>query len=205
MATRSNGASDGTEPSADLRARLDSLYAEGREIWRRFDAEVRQKSWHPFIPADYPSVERALLPLRGSGVSFLEWGSATGVITIMADLLGFEAYGIEIDPRLVAIARDLAARHGSRARFAGGSFLAAGYEWTSATGDRRLGTIGQGVPGYDELRRPLDSFDVVFGYPWSGEEPVMHDLMERHGASGACLVLRRAEGVEIYRHGRCVS
>jgi hypothetical protein len=39
------------------------------------------------------------------------------VITILADLLGFEAHGIELDPRLVEVAPSLARRHGSRARF----------------------------------------------------------------------------------------
>ena len=43
-----------------------------------------------------------LRALAGRAVSFLEWGSGTGVITIMADMLGFEAYGIEINPALVA-------------------------------------------------------------------------------------------------------
>lgn len=46
---------------------------------------------------------------------------------------------------------------------------------------------------------PRDYFDVVLGYPRGGEEPVMRDLMGRHGGSGALLLPRRAEGVEDYR------
>jgi hypothetical protein len=71
-----------------LRVRIAELAEEGREIWDRFDAEVRRQEFHPFIAADYELVLQELLKLRAPGRSFLEWGSANGVITIMADLLG---------------------------------------------------------------------------------------------------------------------
>jgi hypothetical protein len=195
--TKGGVAPGGTELDADLRARLTALYEEGRQIARRFAATSRQRGWHPFVAADYDRVERVLLPLRQPGLRFLEWGSATGVITIMADLLGFEACGIEIDPELVALARNLARRFDSGARFATGSFLPAGYEWASETGDRRLGTIGEGVPGYQELQRPLEDFDLVYGYPWSGEEPVMRDVMLRCGGPRARLLLHGAQTVQV--------
>ena len=114
---------DAGPPDARLRARLAALFDDGWEIWQRFDVEVRQDAWHPFVPSDYDAVLEALLGLRGPGRRFLEWGSACGTITIMADLLGFESYGIELDPALVRVARDLAVRYESRARFAAGSFL----------------------------------------------------------------------------------
>lgn len=188
---------------AALRARLAMLSDEGWEIWNRFDTEVRQHSWHPFVAADYERVLTALLALRRPGTRFLEWGSATGVITIMADLLGFEAYGIELDPDLVAIARDLAERWDSGAQFAAGSFLPAGYRWKPRNGDDRIGTIGEGASGYVELGRPLEDFDVVYAYPWNGEEPMMHDLMRCYGGSGARLLLHGGtEGVRVFRDGR---
>lgn len=183
-----------------LGARLTSLLEEGRTIWSRFDSDVRQQRFHPFMPSDYERVLRALLSLRGPGLRFLEWGSATGVITIMADLLGFEAYGIEIDPELVATARDLAERSESDARFAVGSFLPDGYEWKPDSGDGRLGTIGRGASGYPELGRGLEDFDLVFAFPWEGETPIMHDVMQRRGGSGASLLLYHSkEGLQVYR------
>jgi hypothetical protein len=188
------------EVDAVLGARLTSLLEEGRTIWSRFDSDVRQQRFHPFMPSDYERVLRALLSLRGPGLRFLEWGSATGVITIMADLLGFEAYGIEIDPELVATARDLAERSESNARFAVGSFLPDGYEWKPDSGDGRLGTIGRGASGYPELGRGLEDFDLVFAFPWDGETPIMHDLMQRRGGSGASLLLYHSkEGLQVYR------
>lgn len=141
------------------------------------------------MPGDYDRVLATLLELRAPGLRFLEWGSGTGVITIMADLIGYEAYGIELDPGLVTIARELAASYGSTARFAVGSFLPEGYEYRPRHGDPRLGTIGRGPSGYLALRHPLDDFDVVYGYPWTGEEPVMRDVMRRHGSPEAILLI----------------
>ena len=85
-----------------LQARIDSVFEEGRSFWHRFDAEVRQERWHPFVAADYGCVRAALQSLHVPGRRFLEWGSATGVITIAADLMGFDACGIELDPSLAS-------------------------------------------------------------------------------------------------------
>jgi hypothetical protein len=193
----------GIDPA--LRARLTELHEEGRDIFERFDLEVRQRSWHPFVPADYEEVLQTLLPLRGPGLKFLEWGSGTGIIAITADLLGFEAYGIEIDADLVEVARRLAAKFDSRAQFAAGSFLPAGYEWMTADGDRRLGTIGEGRSGYLELQHPLEDFDIVYGYPWSGEEAVMHDVMRAYGRRDARFLLHGGSSIQIYQGGRLIS
>jgi predicted cobalt transporter CbtA len=122
----------------ELQGRLDALLAEGWEIWDRFDREVRDLNWHPFVAADYERVLATLTSLRSPGKRFLEWGSATGVIAIMADMLGFESWGIELDADLVQVARDLARRHGSSARFAAGSFLPTGYESGSRAAPGRI-------------------------------------------------------------------
>lgn len=188
---------------AALRARVAELCAEGWEIWEHFDVEVRDRGFHPFVAADYEEVLAALLRHRAPSLKFLEWGSASGVITIMADLLGFEAYGIELDASLVSTARTLATKFESRARFVAGSFLPAGYVWRPSSGDGRIATIGDGASGYRELGHPLDEFDVVFGYPWGGEEPMMLDLMQTYGRSDALLLLNTVNGgVKEYRNDR---
>jgi hypothetical protein len=166
---------------------------------------VRQDQFHPFVAADYDCVRDALVALRVPGRRFLEWGSATGVITIMADLLGFDSCGIELDASLVQVGRDLAVRSGSKARFAAGSFLPMGWEWKPGDGDGRLGTIGRGPSGYLELGRALGDFDVVYAFPWGGEEPMMLDLMRSHGHHDARLVLHSTDyGMRTYQHGRRV-
>lgn len=180
---------------ARLHERLDAVCADGRAIAERFQRTVRGRGFHPFLPADYDVVRRALLPLRRPGRRFLEWGSASGIVAIIADLMGFDACGIEVDAALVETARMVAARHGSRARFVQGSFLPDGYEWRTDDGDTRTGTIATGASGYAELGRAPHDFDVVFGYPWSGEEPVMRDVMQRYGRRDALLLLYGMDGV----------
>jgi hypothetical protein len=184
----------------DLLVRIEALNEEGRTIFDRFERDVRSAEFHPFKPANYDSIVDVLLPFVGKCRTFLEWGSATGVIAITADLLGFEAYGIEIDASLVDVANDLARRYGSGARFAAGSLLPEGYEWRSPSGDPRLGTIETGESGYAKLGLGLSDFDLVYGYPWSGEAAMMHDIMQRCGADGARLLINGGrEGVHVFR------
>lgn len=185
-----------------LRRRLHALCEEGWDLWARFDTQVRQHAFHPFVAAEYPVVLEALAALRAPGLRFLEWGSATGVITIMADLLGFDACGIEIDAPLVDQARELARRYDSAATFTAGSFLPAGYQWNNPGGDRRTGTIEEGESGYLRMGRPLSDFDLVFGYPWAGEAAMMHDLMKVHGSPSARFLLHGEGGVQVFRGGR---
>jgi SAM-dependent methyltransferase len=186
----------------DLERRLDVLCDEGWELWCRFDREVRQDDWHPFVAADYDRVRQALVRLRAPGLRFLELGSATGVITIMADLLGYEAFGIELDADLVLMARQLASRSRSQARFFNGSFLPTGFRRPEGE-DPRLGTIGAASSAYPQIGHTLSDFDVVFGFPWDGEQNIMHELMHDWGSHEARLLLHSVtRGVEIFRGGK---
>lgn len=162
---------------------------------------MRDRDFHSFVAADYDAVRAALWAHRAPGARFLEWGSASGVITIMADVMGFDAFGIELDASLVTTARALAARFDSRATFVTGSFLPTGYKRLG--GDDASDTIGDGPSGYLQLGRALDDFDVVFGYPWDDDAPLMHDLMRQYGRRDALLLLNDTErGVRAFRGGR---
>lgn len=200
-------AGDATDLSnGALDRRLDELCANGWEIWQQFDDTYRRRHFHPFVPADYDIARDLLSSLRVPGRRFLEWGSATGIITIMADMMGFDACGIEIDASLVATASEAASRHQSAARFVVGSFLPAGYRFRTRDGDGRTGTIADGPSGYLALGRALEDFDVVFGYPWNGEEAVMLDVMQRYGRSDALLLLYDSDNsVRFYRGGRLTA
>lgn len=189
-----------------LRARLHAVCAAGWEFFEQFDRTVRERGFHAFIPSDYDMVLASLMEHRAAGRRFLELGSGSGIITILADLAGFDACGIEIDLELSNTARELAQRFGSHARFVHGSFFPAGYTYRSANGDLRTGTLGEGRSGYQELGLALDDFDVVFGYPWGGEEPVLLDLMKRYGSPEALLLMHSVtDGMLVYRGGRLVS
>lgn len=190
---------------AALNARLDDLCEAGWEIFDAFDREVRDKTFHPFVAADYTLVRHALTVHRAPGLRFLEWGSASGVITIMADLLGYDAYGIELDGSLVEMARTLAARFGSKATFVEGSFLPTGFAFTPRDREPWTSTTGSGESGYIRLGKALDDFDVVFGYPWGGEQQMMRSLMRSYGSPEALLLLHDVDaGVEGFRGDRRV-
>ena len=68
--------------------------------------------------------------------------------------------------------------------------------WRRPARHHRTGAIrvlGAGTP----------EFDLVFGYPWQGEEAMMHDLMRCYGARGARLLVHGTDrGIEVYRDGR---
>jgi len=189
-----------------LRARLRALCEAGWEFFDHFDRTVRERGFHAFVASDYELVLDALTAHRAPGLRFLELGSGSGVITIMADLLGYEAHGIELDVGLVGTARAMAQRFASRARFVHGSFFPAGYVYRGAGGELRTGTLGEGGSGYQELGYALDDFDVVFGFPWGGEEPVLLDLMARYGNPDALLLMQSVNhGVLAYRGGRLLA
>ncbi|MEM7417871.1 MAG: hypothetical protein AAF389_20455 [Gemmatimonadota bacterium] len=189
----------------ELSVRINALCDEGRRYWSRFDSDVRWNAWHPFVAADYDVVRDVLISLRQPGCRFLEWGSATGIITIMADLLDFDACGIELDADLVEVGRELATKWNSGASFARGSFIPLGWEWQDSGEAGRHGTIGGGPSGYLALGRPLSDFDIVYAFPWMGEEPMMLDLMRAHGGEEALLLLYTVEhDVRAYRGGRLV-
>lgn len=187
-----------------LFGRLRELCEEGLAISARIGGSTEHR-WSSFVPAEYDTVLAGLLRIRGSGGRFLELGSAVGVIAIMADLLGFEACGIEISPELVGEARGLARRYGSSALFAVGSFLPADYRWESESGDTRMGTVALGKPAYAELQSDLADFDWIYAYPWPGESEVLRDVVWRHGAPGAKLLLHGyGGGLELHRKIRPV-
>lgn len=189
-----------------MRVRLRAVCDAGWEYFEHFDRTVREREFHPFVASEYEMVCDALVAYRAPGLRFLELGSASGVITILADLLGYDASGIELDHSLVVAARALAARFDSQARFVSGSFFPAGYVYRGKEGALRTGTLGEGMSGYMELGRSLDDFDVVFGFPWGGEEPVLLDLMKNFGSPDALLLMHRVHGgVHAYRGGTLIT
>ena len=124
------------------------------------------------------------------------------VAAIVAAVQGCASAPSSGDPAaLVTTARALATRFASQAQFVTGSFLPTGYRRLG--GDDASDTIGDGPSGYLQLGRALDDFDVVFGYPWDDDAPLMHDLMRQYGRPDALLLLNDTErGVRAFRGGR---
>lgn len=166
---------------------LSDLIREGDELWSAFREEASDR-YHLFIPSDQAGAYLALRQLRNRATSFLELGSASGVITIMADLLGFEAFGIETEPWLVERSCELAARFDSGAVFAEGTFVPAEFEEQTSLLLSDHWTPTSGAPAYEELGLELDEFDLIYAYPWPGEEDWLREIVRRCGRPDSLLL-----------------
>ena len=176
-----------SDPPSIPTATLDRLIREGRDAWDEFRAVAKDR-FHLFIPCDHRAAYETLRGLRSRATTFVEFGSASGVVTIMADLLGFEACGIEIEPWLVSRSIEIAEGFGSGAVFAEGSFVPPAYQEEIEHLSSDFLTPTNGACAFDELGLELSDFDLVFAYPWPGEEDWLGELMRRHARADAILL-----------------
>ena len=135
-----------------------------------------------------------------AGWAFCEWGSGFGVITSLASMLGFEACGIEIELPLVEAADALAADHDIEAQFFHGSFIPQGGEPFTDQADDFAWLHTEGSAAHDDEGDEPSNYDVIFAYPWPGEEDTVFDLFEHYAAIGALLVTYHGvDGVYVRR------
>lgn len=166
---------------------LERLIQEGTVAWDEFSAMASDR-FHLFIPCDHLGAYEELRKLRSQATSFVEFGSAAGIVTIMADLLGFDAYGIEIEPWLIDCSTELASEFGSSATFAEGTFVAPEYQDEIELLSSDSFTPTDGANAFDELGMDLSDFDLIFAYPWPGDEEWLYELIRRHARPGAVLL-----------------
>ncbi len=171
----------------------------------RFMHERRDSPIAGFVPSDFTAVWRVLAAIQDGrlapGSAFCEWGSGFGVVACLAAMLGYDACGIEIEHDLVAEAEGLAEDHGLHVAFTQGSFVPEGGDHftDNMMSDVAWLAVGE-ASGYDALGLDVDDFDVVFAYPWPGEESVVEDLFEHYAGRGALLVTYRGrEAVWVQR------
>lgn len=188
-------------------ATVHALVADAQARIADFVAARKERKLHGFVPSDFTAVYRALREIDDRGLAtgrrLCEWGSGFGVVAILAAQLGYEAAGIEIEDELVDEAEALAADHGADVAFACGTFVPeGGDDLVADTGDIAW-LAAAGADGYDELAAEPADFDIVFAYPWPGEEGAVERLFEAFAADGALLVTYRGlEGVRAHRKTR---
>ena len=150
-----------------------------------------------FVPSDFKTVFHALQTITdtnlASGSSFCEWGSGFGVVTLLASMLEFAACGIEIEQELVDESRRMADDFGLPGEFVQGSFIPPGAESCvdeayAENNAEYSWLITDADDGYDELQLGPEDFDIVFSYPWPGEEYLITSLFEKYAAEGALLL-----------------
>ncbi len=184
----------------------DALLAEFQDLWSDaaliWDKRQNDSSFEGYVSANYEDVYRTLKRFQGRCTTFLEWGSGLGVVAIMASRMGFDAYGIEIEPELVQHACDLAAKHGGNARFVAGSFIPEEFQETEFDGEVFQRTVDNARSGYDELDMELRDFDLIYAYPWPEEHLVFRSIVRRCGGKRAVLIcFDQREGILIKRFG----
>lgn len=193
------------------RARV--LPARIRELIRESDLRTRDflaRTTVPgFVLSDFERVGRALQAVEehnlAPGDSCCEWGSGFGVVALMAACLDFRACGIEINGDLVDEATALAADLGLDVEFACGTYVPHGGEDLTDAVEEEFDWLRSGGPcGYDALGLDPADFDLIFAYPWPGEEHVIDDLFERYAAVSA-LLLTYHGGLEDVRLRRKVG
>ncbi len=151
-----------------------------------------------FGPSDFEIVYRALRAIVDKNINpgnlFCEWGSGFGVVASLAEMLGFDAYGIEIDRNLYDASRSLASEFELPVKFIHGNFIPRGDFKTV----NEFAT--EGASAYQKLGLDVYDFDVVFAYPWPSEERVVEELFERRAHEGALLMtFNRYGAVRLHR------
>lgn len=178
----------------------DDVSAFLREADSRVSQFVRN---HPirvtgFVPSNFVTVYHGLRAITeanlAAGTSLCEWGSGFGVVASLAAILGFKVCGIEIDGGLVDVSRTLADDFALPVEFVHGSFIPPGAEayaeeaYADSDG-KYFWLVTDADDAYGELGLDLDDFDVVFAYPWPGEEHLITCLFEKYAAEQALLLL----------------
>lgn len=183
-----------TEPGAhaashalDVPDALESLIAavDDRE------AALAGADRNEFVGSELPVVHRVLARLCAddltSGPTFCEWGSGLGGVCGVAALNGFNARGIETRIGLVESARLLAIDRALPMLFAQGTFLLPGDE-DLAAGANAHTQLDFDAQAWNEIELAPGDCDVVFAYPWPGEEGFVDAVFSRHASHDALLV-----------------
>ncbi|MDA1194477.1 MAG: hypothetical protein O2894_04770 [Planctomycetota bacterium] len=183
---------------------VEALIRDCEECCQAFHARTADSPVVGFVQSDLHRAYRALAWIRRADVLtgrvFLEWGSGVGGVALLAAGLGYESSGIEVESSLVDDARALATRHDLLAEFACGSFLPAGADVSPQDFEEFAWLDTSTAPAYEELGLDLDEADLIFAYPWPGEEYVVFDLFEAYAPRGAMLLTNHGlEGLRLHR------
>ncbi len=144
-----------------------------------------------FVGSELPAVDRALSHIQAEGLArgpvFCEWGSGLGGACGVAALNGFTPLGIEIQREFVDSARALAENLSLPMVCAEGTFLLPGDEDLAGTATLHT-ELTFNSRAWDEMDLAPADCDVVFAYPWPGEEAIVEGTFARHASPEALLL-----------------
>ena len=194
----------------------DNIVAMLAEADRRcdefFDSGLGRR-YPRYLPSKAETVYTAMNSLKEEGHIdgniFCEWGCGFGIATCIASLIGFEAYGIEIEEELAARATQLAQDQKIPVEILCTSFLPEGYAECEGVGGKDLlipeSTFSRGeaidpAPVYDGL--DPSEVDLFFAYPWPGQEEFLLDLFKAVSHEDAVFLVYHSSGeITAYRRG----
>lgn len=174
-------------------AQASDLIQDAEDRIERFIRERQSSTPIPsFVACDFVMVDRALREVMdqrlASGPTFCEWGAGFAVAAGLAALNGFASHAIEIHRDLVAQAERLIQDHMLEVELAQGSLVPDG-------GDEIVDEMASQDwlktnehPAYDELGIDASDIDLIFAYPWPGEEGLIEALFDAFAAEGALLL-----------------
>ncbi|MDE0569118.1 MAG: hypothetical protein OSB44_00450 [Verrucomicrobiales bacterium] len=165
-----------------------------------FETE-RNRKVPRFIPCNDELLYHWLSAINDSdlclGKVYCEWGSGYGVGTCLASLLGYESYGIEIEPSLIEASRKLAEDSNISVTIIEHDYMPEGFECYEGSGGVELirpenytyQERSELRPGYEGMDADLDEVDIFFIYPWPGEQEFVLEFFQAVAADGAlCLI-----------------
>ena len=165
-----------------------------------------------YLPSDPVLIYRALEFITGKnlplGRVFCEWGSGYGVVACLAAKLGYQSYGIEIDPTMANVSQKLARDLKLEIEVLETTYIPEGYESYTGIGgeylikDEEFASRGEAFVSdfrYDGMDREISEIDVFFVYPWPMEEEFMQELFDEIAVEGAILICYHKAG-EMYAY-----
>jgi hypothetical protein len=202
-------------PEARVPDRVARLIETCSRGWEHFFADNDGHQAPRFVPSVPERVFAVLEEVTTRNLPpnriFCEWGSGFGTATCMASLLGYEAYGLEIEEELVWRSRAVARRLGIPVEILCASILPKGYAVCSGVDGAALVTpaLGRKHNDHDEDRGPLrykgmaiDIADIglFFAYPWPEEQALMRQLFDAVAMAGAMLVVYHTDqDIRVFR------
>ena len=197
---------------SDKVARLTETCSRG---WERFFADNDDHQAPRFVPSVPERVFAVLEEVTTRNLPpnrvFCEWGSGFGTATCLASLLGYEAYGLEIEEELVRLSRAIARRLGMPVEILCTSLFPEGYEAYSGVdglelvtpesrSDRNANDEDRGLLRYDGMEIAIADIGLFFASPWPEEQALMQQLFDAVAMEGAMLVVYHTDkDIRVFR------
>jgi len=202
-------------PEARVSDKVARLIATCSRGWERFFADNDDHQAPRFVPSVPERVFAVLEEVTTRNLPpnrvFCEWGSGFGTATCLASLLGYEAYGLEIEEELVRLSRAIARRLGMPVEILCTSLFPEGYEAYSGVdglelvtpesrSDRNANDEDRGLLRYDGMEIAIADIGLFFAYPWPEEQALMQQLFDAVAMEGAMLVVYHTDkDIRVFR------